>query len=295
MSTDVVNGPTRTPPVVLLTAPELRTCVVLIAALALVMTFTGACNTSDLGVMHRLALWLCVALLVVWQCVGLFRLLTEYSRDAPANRLGAAMLALPVTMVLTTMELHVLKFTPLLPKAPDPPLDFLAFVAPIAGAVAILALYLVEAARRAARPATFASTADDDRQPSTLVLPARNRAVPNLAGWPDGRILRVTVQDHYLDVHTPDGTILIRGRLRDALAKLAEQDGVQVHRSHWVAWSQMCRLTRHGRDHRLQLLDGDALPVSRARVTQLRARLADRTSPCRDLDRSGSQTLGKTQ
>ena len=67
MSVFVVNGPvpgTRQHP--------LRTLIAIIAGLSVILAVTGACNTRDLGISHRLTLWFTLTALNVFQWYGLF-------------------------------------------------------------------------------------------------------------------------------------------------------------------------------------------------------------------------------
>jgi len=50
-----------------------------------------------------------------------------------------------------------------------------------------------------------------------------------------GDLLCLRTEDHYLRIHTSAGQDLILFRLKDALSELAGADGMQVHRSYWVA------------------------------------------------------------
>jgi DNA-binding LytR/AlgR family response regulator len=53
-------------------------------------------------------------------------------------------------------------------------------------------------------------------------------------------------------------------RLQDAVAALQAADGLQVHRSHWVATNAVAQHRRvQGRDF-LVLKSGDEIPVSRS-------------------------------
>ena len=76
-------------------------------------------------------------------------------------------------------------------------------------------------------------------------------------------LVRIESQDHYLNVVTQKGSVLILMRLGDAIEELTAQDGLQVHRSHWVALEAVEAHRRlKGRDL-LVLRDGDQIPVSR--------------------------------
>ncbi|MBD3762204.1 LytTR family DNA-binding domain-containing protein, partial [Rhizorhabdus sp.] len=60
-------------------------------------------------------------------------------------------------------------------------------------------------------------------------------------------------------------------RLRDAIAELNGLDGMQVHRSWWVARDAVRRWHRDGRAFTLELVNGLQVPVARNRVAILRA------------------------
>lgn len=48
-------------------------------------------------------------------------------------------------------------------------------------------------------------------------------------------ILALQMEDHYIRCHRQGGSILVHGTLRDAMARQSSCDGLQVHRSWWVA------------------------------------------------------------
>lgn len=76
-------------------------------------------------------------------------------------------------------------------------------------------------------------------------------------------LIRIEAQDHYLNVVTQKGNALILMRLSDAAAEL-EGQGMQVHRSHWIAQKAVTKPRREkGRDM-LVMSDGAAVPVSRS-------------------------------
>lgn len=87
----------------------------------------------------------------------------------------------------------------------------------------------------------------------------------------DGELLVVSASDHYLDVVTTKGRGRILMRFRDALAELEDVPGYRLHRSHWVARSEVVRVRPDGRRHVADLRSGKALPVSDAYVDDLRA------------------------
>lgn len=86
-----------------------------------------------------------------------------------------------------------------------------------------------------------------------------------------GAPLCVAAEDHYLRVHTAGGSALILYRMADALADLAGADGLQVHRSFWVAAEAVAGVERSGRRVSLRLTNGLLVPVSRSFLARVRA------------------------
>lgn len=76
-------------------------------------------------------------------------------------------------------------------------------------------------------------------------------------------LVRIEAQDHYLNVVTVRGKTMILMRLGDAIAELSGQ-GLQVHRSHWVAQQAITQHRREGARDVLVMSDGADVPVSRS-------------------------------
>lgn len=83
-------------------------------------------------------------------------------------------------------------------------------------------------------------------------------------------IIALEMEDHYVRVHTALGSALVLMRLRDAMALVGDWEGMQVHRSWWVARAAVEDVLRDGRNVRLKLARGIEAPVARAKVTELR-------------------------
>ncbi|MEO9468033.1 LytTR family DNA-binding domain-containing protein [Parasphingorhabdus sp.] len=89
------------------------------------------------------------------------------------------------------------------------------------------------------------------------------------AGFPK-KISALGVEDHYVRVLTPERTEMLLMRLGDAIAEMDGIEGMQVHRSWWVARSAIMTSKRDGRNLRLVLDCGLEVPVSRAYVAPLK-------------------------
>ncbi len=96
--------------------------------------------------------------------------------------------------------------------------------------------------------------------PDTKTHPNIQRRLP---GAKRGRLIRLTAQDHYVEIVTDRGATLVQMRLRDAINETSPTAGAQVHRSHWVASDAVTTMCRKDGALQLQLSDGSAVPVGR--------------------------------
>ncbi len=109
------------------------------------------------------------------------------------------------------------------------------------------------------------------RLPPGPEAPPLSQRLPH--GLRAGRIVSISMQDHYAHIVTTAGEALVLIRLSDAIALLDGLPGVQTHRSHWVAAAFAEALERDGRRHVLRLRDGRRLPVAASRLGQVAALL----------------------
>lgn len=87
----------------------------------------------------------------------------------------------------------------------------------------------------------------------------------------DQSLVCLQMEDHYVRIHTRTGSELVLMSLSQAIAGLEGVEGLQTHRSWWVARSAVTGLVEDGRNLRLMLSNGLEAPVSRTRVAELRA------------------------
>lgn len=107
-----------------------------------------------------------------------------------------------------------------------------------------------------------------DQSPSAL--PATSRFMDRLPAYPGGALLALEAVDHYLRVHRENGNVLIYMRLADAISELQGSDGLQVHRSWWVAGGAVIQSQRQGARTILRLANDLVVPVSRTYVMAVR-------------------------
>ncbi|MEI2384704.1 LytTR family DNA-binding domain-containing protein [Breoghania sp. JC706] len=85
------------------------------------------------------------------------------------------------------------------------------------------------------------------------------------------QLTRLSASDHYVEAYTRRGHAMVLVRFSDALEELAEEDGLQIHRSHWVARDAVRGLVTEGRSLFVEMDDGTRLPISRSRMAAVRA------------------------
>ncbi|WP_137699596.1 LytTR family DNA-binding domain-containing protein [Marimonas lutisalis] len=79
-----------------------------------------------------------------------------------------------------------------------------------------------------------------------------------------GKILRLTGQDHHVEVVTTRGTTTLRIRLTDAMREMEPVEGYCTHRSHWVTRGAIDHVERESSAKLwIVLINGDRVPVSR--------------------------------
>ncbi|MCF6288877.1 MAG: LytTR family transcriptional regulator [Proteobacteria bacterium] len=84
------------------------------------------------------------------------------------------------------------------------------------------------------------------------------------------QLLCFVMEDHYLKVYTHKGEHMILMRMKDALNELQDYNGLQVHRSWWVAIDAVSKVKKSGRNIRLTLKNGLEVPVSRTYAKKIK-------------------------
>ncbi|MCI5107873.1 MAG: LytTR family transcriptional regulator [Pseudomonadales bacterium] len=241
-----------------------------VGCLTVLLTVSDAFETGHFGMAHQVALWLTVSLLLVAQLTGARYLL---GKILPAGQLHSALtlsLSLTITILLMTVEMGWLKYTPLLPKQPDPFFKFLLFLMPPLSAISCLILLAQHLSRQIRTLQSLElNAAEQTKQSGKEVTQAID--VTDISSITQHlSVKHVQAEDHYLAVNSLEQKLMIRARMKDAIQCLNSVDGIQVHRSHWVAKDYIKRLYREGRDFKLVLQDESVVPVARSRMKELR-------------------------
>ena len=230
------------------------------AALGLLLGFAGPYGTNpafDRPV--RYAFWAGLTLfgyLSVLVAGGVIR-----SSPALARQPGWARLALAATMSSVPQTLAVAwVFSLLQPGRVTAPAQLPALFFAVLAVQLVIAFVATLVARGDEPPAAALE------QPSAS--PFLDRLPPHLRR----NLIALEAQDHYLKVHTGSGSTLVLSRLSDAITQLRGVDGLQVHRSWWVADSAVVAVRRNGGALTLKLRNGIEAPVSRTYLQAVRSR-----------------------
>jgi hypothetical protein len=115
---------------------------------------------------------------------------------------------------------------------------------------------------------------------SRTVAPPSDQVAPTTPGFLDklpadrrGPLVALSAELHYLRVHTTRGDALVLYSFGDALDEVAASDGIQIHRSHWVATRFVQTVQRDGTRLSVVMSNGLVLPVARSRRTDVLPRL----------------------
>lgn len=89
------------------------------------------------------------------------------------------------------------------------------------------------------------------------------------------QLITIRVRDHYLEVTAKGGPQTLLMRMIDAERELEGYPGMRVHRSHWISFSAVERITRQGNKWTAHLMNNIDVPVSRSEAQKLREALDD--------------------
>lgn len=84
-------------------------------------------------------------------------------------------------------------------------------------------------------------------------------------------LISINAQDHYLKVTTTKGSEMLLMRMADACEELSEFEGLQVHRSWWVASGHIQSFEKNAGKGTLTTSDGQKVPVSRGFLKNVEA------------------------
>jgi hypothetical protein len=236
------------------TAPPLRPLIAGTIFAVVACVLAGPFDTDGLPLPIRLVFWL---VLIGWNSVKWWLWYGWVGPRTPDRRSAVLAAVLGALLLNATLPLEI-------------DLMFRAIGRPLS--LSWLGLYLMALLVAGSISALIAALRGPRAVPvapvmSTPSLLAQRAGLPDLAG-----VLSVTAEDHYLRLVLADGRKpLVLFRLSDALPELAAHDGLQVHRSAWVARCHVAGARRDGRRWLLVLADGSEQAVSETFLPAVRA------------------------
>lgn len=237
------------------------------AAVAVILGLAGPFGSfSELGFGPRLGYWTAIVFLTYG--AGLFAavVLEELVRDRLTNRatiiglmgLGASVPALIVVTLVNMVFLSTPHFDP------TSLMTLWVYCLVIGIGVSLIHSLVMAGHQIASAPATGIPVAPE-------VARARAKLLDRLPVGQRGRLTRLSMQDHYVEVVTDRGKELLLMRLSDAIAETDGVAGLQIHRSHWVAIEAIKRVERRRGKVVVEMIDGTVLPLSRTYLAQAKA------------------------
>ena len=230
-----------------------------LAIFAVILGLAGPFGTiSFLPLPMRLVYWLALTVLLAPLGTLLSLALTDWliARRLPpvaAAPLGG-LLAGPLLSVV------IFGFNSLTLGRPFPPPNALTLgtsIAVITAALNVMILLL-----SGTQPSMTAATTRPNVSAPQAAL-AQPRLLSRLTPSVQAPLVALRATDHYTEVTTEQGSQTILLRLADAIREAAPTDGLQVHRSHWVARRHIAALRREKGRIILTLSNGRDIPVSR--------------------------------
>jgi DNA-binding LytR/AlgR family response regulator len=238
---------------------------------AAALAFLGPFETSRFDVMDRVGYWtvLMIAFMVLSQSATwlLWQAPAVRRGGIPRLRIFSTLVAAPPMIVVIGVANNMMHgWSPNLPDV----LEFFVAVMFIGVGYTYLSDRLVQALADghavAAAPAQQTSVeqppTNGETPPVSDEGPTDTALIERLPQHIRGEILCLQVEDHYVRVHSRQGSAMVLMRFSDALRGVDHIGGSQVHRSWWVATNAVQSLRRTGRTAQLTLCNGLSVPVS---------------------------------
>jgi DNA-binding LytR/AlgR family response regulator len=239
-------------------------------AVVLLFAVTGPYGSAErLAFLPRFAYWLLLHA-GAWFCALTFSVIADVGLSSRLDSMFLRMLAgsllatLPIGLVIGALEWSWFG----MPLSWAGYLRGLPTILPLSAIFCVISYLAISGTDPASpRPASRTGpTADAAPVAGDAGIPLLDRlTVENR-----GRLLHISVEDHYSRIRTSRGSELILLRFSDALRETGTADGLQVHRSHWVARDFVEGFLSANGKLVLRLKDGGEIPVSRTYADAVR-------------------------
>ena len=246
----------RASPTAKLTWASARRTLLIAGLVGVFLSFVGAFGSGGMPFLPRTLFMVAIAWIgaglgmIAFRTVG--RLGWGGGRRLVQAAIAAALMTPPMTLVVWGSTQFVPHGSAALAQLPG----YLGVTFVMCQSMTLFAVFM---SLRAQPPAPAAASPTPPRFLERLPLKLRG-----------GELWAVESEDHYLRLHTSKGQDLILLRLADAVAELEGIEGMQVHRSWWVARGAIEDARRGDGRATLTLKDGSEVPVSRTYAKALR-------------------------
>lgn len=230
-------------------------------------------HTLDLPMLAAYGLWATHFFFASTMFVIGIRALKRLGCSDPISTLASAVVLPPLfALVSLGLDYGFGKPDEELVSAQPPLTIFLSEVAAVAPMSLAVALAVMLILRHAASPATVEQPEKPSKTEATG--PSLNSLIASAPPSLGDDIIRMHAQDHYVEVVTTKGSTLLTEQFGDCVKKLSKLDGIQCHRSHWICLAHAKDMTRKGSSYTCFLSNGDQVPVSRRRYSELKTRFS---------------------
>lgn len=220
------------------------------AAFTVILTMAGPFGTySEMALVPRTAYWgfvLAMSLVIAMGAGAFVRSIRSDLGEWPETLVVGTIFTVIFTPLLYLVNGTISNFTGRA-DAEIPMLNMALFI--------VLMPPLITSIKR-----VFISRREDEQVPEE---PRKVRLQARLEPEAPGRIMHMSVRDHYVDVWTDQGFKSVLMRFSDAIAEAEDMPGLQVHRSHWVALDAVRSAEKERGRVFLTLNCGTKVPVSR--------------------------------
>ncbi len=114
-----------------------------------------------------------------------------------------------------------------------------------------------------------------DSVPNAIVTDETRSLQRKLPPEKRGRLLAISAEQHYVRIHTNVGDDLVLMPFSEAVGKVPSEQGMRIHRSHWISYDAVQALQAAGNNLSVQLENDIELPVSRSFSGAVREELAE--------------------
>lgn len=239
---------------------------------AAVLAFLAPFGTYRFEIMERLGYWTFV--MAAWLVLSALGFAATFAWPMPGifgqvpRQVSTVLFATLPMMAVTGIANNMMSGWQ--PSALDLA-ELFASIVLIGGAHTYLSARLFDVLLRAGAPEALVgerSSGTHDESALTPSEPIETALLDRLPAHIRVDILCLQVEDHYVRVHSSQGSAMILMRFTDALRGLAHIPGAQVHRSWWVASRAVNGMKRSGRTAQLLLANDLRVPVSQPYLAQ---------------------------